>query len=74
LALLLQRNMLPPQQTYTVSKPRAYHPIIVHVDLSSSCVWRCMCGGKQCVQHFKDGSMGINDLPAQSAASIKMMH
>jgi hypothetical protein len=33
-----------------------------------------MRGGKQCVKHLKDGSMDINDLPAQSAASRKMMH
>jgi len=33
-----------------------------------------MPGGKQCVKHFKDGSMDITDLPAQGAASRKMMH
>jgi len=34
------------------------------------CVW----GQAVCVKHLKDDSMDITNLPAQSAASRKMMH
>jgi hypothetical protein len=41
--------------------------IILHVDLSSSCDGD-ICVGASCVQNFKDGSMGITELPAWNEA------
>ena len=64
-------------ETVKISKPtQCQNPghIIrpLHV-LPLSYVWRRLCGGKQCVKHFKDGSMDITDLPTWNAASSKLM-